>query len=455
MGVITNTWEQLERARIFVRDELWNATPEPRSWAARGLSALQFSVMVAEGFIRDHLLLRASALAYFTVLSLIPMVAVVIAIVGAVGVRSGDLATLIVEQFTVVSPDAQAQILELVAAANFGGLGTIGAVSLFVTTVLGLSNIERALNGIWGVTQQRSWGRRFPDYLAVLVVAPLLLVTALSGAAALEQQWLVQRLLEVPGFALAYEVGLRHAPTIVLSVAFAFLYWFLPNTKVKVSAAALGGGVAGVLVLAAQKLYIGFNFGVARYDALFGGFSALPLLFVWIYLFWAVALFGAEVAFAFQNLALYRREVRGRPPGAAERESIGLRIVVKVARAFRDRGEPLTAEELAERMFVPVRTVRDVVARLHDAGIVAPHGAEDQDGGFQLGRPAELIPILDVLGALRGERESTTGDRDVRELVDRVMAEIDEGAGKGSAGRTLADLLAELNPRGDAAAGGA
>ncbi len=319
MALIDRARRAFHTASDFLRHELWEASPEPRTHAARALNALRFSVMIAEGFVRDRLLLRASALAYFTALALIPMIAVAIAIVGAVGVRSGEFASLIVEQIAAGSPEAQTQILKIIDTANFGGLGTIGAAALFLTTVLGLSNVEQALNEIWGVKQQRSWGRRFPDYLAVLVVSPLLLVTSLSLATTLQSQWMVQKLLSVPLFADAYMLGLEQAPTVVMSIAFAFLYWILPNTKVRIASALLGGIVAGVFVLAAQRLYLDLNVGVARYNALFGGFSAIPLLFAWIYLFWAVVLFGAEVAFAHQNLDLYRREVRGRPPGAAER----------------------------------------------------------------------------------------------------------------------------------------
>ena len=160
--------------------------------------------------------------------------------------------------------------------------------------------------------QQRSFARQFSDYLAVLVIAPLLLATALSLTTTLESQWLVQKLIEYRVFALLYDLGLQQAPMVVLAIAFTFLYWFLPNTRVRPLAAMLGGCVAGVLVVVVQQLYLSMIVGSARYDAVFGGFAALPLLFVWIYLFWAIVLFGAEVAFAYDNLPHYRREVRGR-----------------------------------------------------------------------------------------------------------------------------------------------
>ena len=433
-----------ERAKHFLRGDLWTTELEPRTWAARGLSLLQFVAMVADGFVRDRLLLRASALTYFTVLSMIPLLAVALAIVGAVGVRA-DLAEPVVRQLAAVSPEAQQYILEFIRNANFGGLGTIGAATLLFTTILGISNVERALNSIWGVHKARGWARRFTDYLAVLVVAPLLLGSALSITTTLRSQWLVQRLLELPGFELLYHAGLQYTPVLFLTVAFAFLYWFLPNIQVRIGSALLGGAVASVLVVVAQGLYIQFSVGAARADALYGTAAFLPLFFVWVYVFWALVLFGAEIAFAHQHLALYRREVHGPPASAAQREAVGLRITLEVARAFRDREEPWTDDRLAEALHVPVRTVRDVLVPLQNSGVVAALAGARKEGGYQLGRPAEDISIPDVIGAVRGRREAMRGDARVNETVESVLCELAEGEVKAAAGETLADLLGRIS----------
>jgi membrane protein len=416
---------------------------EPRTWAARAAGLLQLAVMIAHGFVRDRLLLRASALAYFTVLSMVPMLAIAVSVVSSLGVGE-DLTRFAVEWIAAGSPEAQTRILGMVENANFRGLGTLAAVSLFLTTVLGISNIEGALNGIWGVPQVRPWSRRLPDYLAVLVVAPLLLGVALSLATTLRNEWLVRRLLEVPAFALAWELGLRHAPALVLAAGFAFLYGFLPNTHVRPVSAAIGGGVAGVLVSLAQSAYLGFSIGAARANALYGGFAQLPLLFVWIYFFWAIVLFGAEVAFAHQNLPLYRREVRGRAAGPAEREAVGLRIALEIARGFRDAAPPWTADALSESLRVPVRTVRGVLADLDSAGVVVALDARGHAGAWQLGRPAERILVSDVLAALRGPRELAAGEPALAAAVGSLLAELAEAEAKGAGGRSLADLLAEI-----------
>jgi membrane protein len=434
------------RADAFLSEGMWRAQFEPRTWPARGVRLLQFCAMVGEGFVRDNLLLRASALTYFTVLAIVPMLAIVSSVVTALGVTENVVGT-IVDQIALVSQDVADQIREFVANANIAGLGTLGAATLFLTTVLGISNIERALNHIWGVKQNRPWARRLPDYLAVLIVAPLLLGVGLSLATTVKSQYVVQKLLEFPGFELLYHLGLNQLPTVVLAGAFCFLYWFMPNTTVRPAAAVLGGVVSAVAVNAALGLYVGASVGVARANALYGGFAQVPLFFLYTYLFWAIVLFGAEVAFAYQNLELYAREVRGERAGPAEREAIGLRIVLEIGRAFRDVAEPWTAASLADAMRVPVRTVRDVLVPLQAARIVAPVEHVERSDAFQLGRPAERIQVTDVLAALRGSREPVAGDARVSAAVEGVLAELSEGQAKAAAGRTLADLLEGLSPR--------
>ncbi len=447
-----NLLERVRRAEAFLGEGLWRVELEPRTWAARAAGLLQLAVMIAHGFVRDRLLLRATALAYFTVLSMVPMLAIAVSVVSSIGVGE-DLTRFAVEWIAAGSPEAQAKILGIVESANFRGLGQLAAVSLFLTTVLGISNIEGALNGIWGVPQVRPWSRRLPDYLAVLVVAPLLLGAALSLATSLRNEWLVQRLLEVPAFALAWELGLPHAPALVLAVAFAFLYGFLPNTRVRPVSAAIGGLVAGVLVALAQSAYLGFSVGAARANALYGGFAQLPLLFVWIYFFWAIVLFGAEVAFAHQNLPLYRRDLRGRAAGPAEREAVGLRIALEVARGFRDGAAPWTADALSAALQVPVRTVRGVLAELESAGVVAALDPAGYADACQLGRPAERIQVADVLAALRGPREAAAGDPALAGVVGALLAELAEAEAKGAGGRSLADALAAIPPAPRARAG--
>jgi len=439
----------LERAQRFITVDLWSAEPEQRSQLGV-VRLLQFSIMVGEGFVRDKLLLRASALTYFTVLAVVPLLAVAVSIAGAFGVGSQAFVQSVVATLASGSPEAQEKIEGMIAGVNFAGLGTVGASVLLVTTVLAISNVESTLNDIWGVRQARSWGRRFPDYLAVIVAAPLLGGVAISLSITLRSQWVLTRLLEMPLFAFLFQIGLSQLPWMILSLVFAFLYWFLPNTRVRPLSALLGAVPAAILVVIAQGLYADLQIGVVRANAFFGTFAALPLLFASLYVFWAIVLFGAEMAFAHQNLHFYRQEVRGSAAGPAQSEAIGLRIVLEVARRFRDELPPLDAAGVSESLSVPVRTVRTVADQLLARNILSLRVIEGEGEGLQLGRPAERIGIWDVLGGLRGTRSLGVGNPAISGAVEALLSELEGEAIKGAGGRTLADLLASI-PSGDEA----
>jgi membrane protein len=441
--VSAETPDLQQRLQDFFSRDLWT----PEETARRGLAwarrALQFVVVVVQGCVTNLILLRASALTYYSILALIPLLAIALSLVKALGV-SENLAQIIIDRVAAGSPEAGERILGMVQQVDFAGLGTVGAGILVLTSILGISSIENALNTIWGVKRERSWDRRVPDYLAVLIVAPLLLGVALSLGTTLQSQALVGKLLEFPGFETLYSTGLKQAPLAFLWAGFTFLYWFLPNTHVRVFSALIGGLVGAVLFTFAQQIYVGFNVGAQRYNTLFGGLAFLPLLLVWIYLSWVIVLLGAEFAFAHQNLGRVRRARRGEEPGPAAREMFGVAIAARLARAFRDGEGGMDSDALADSLNVPVRTVRSILADLERAGIVAPRG--DARESFQLGRESEHIPIASVLEALRGTRVTSQELSRAGAAVVEVMADVDRQSTQALAGRTLAELAGRIQP---------
>ncbi len=442
----------IARVRSFVVDDLWNLDVGQGRLRSFVLGLAQLVVMISQGFVRDHLLLRASALTYVTTLALIPLLAVMVGIM-RLGRGGDELVNVVVGGMTAVSPEAREIVLEQVRHADFASLGTIGATILLVTSVLALRHLETTLNEIWGVEDQRTWARRLSDYLTVLVVAPLLTGLALSVATTIQGTQVAGGVFEVETIARFEALWLRALPWAALITAFSFLYWFFPNTKVAPLAALAGGVVAAVLFSVARYFYVDLNVGVAKYNAIFGGFAALPLVLAWIYVCWAVVLFGAEVAFASQNLNHYRREVRGREPGMAEREAIGLRVALAIARGFRSGAGATNADELSEQLDLPVRVVREQVRALTVAGLLEQTVDELGETGVLPARPIAGISVADVFHALRGDREAAgpsgaeAGDLDESvlghdEIVAAVMHDVDAAFDAVAATRSLDDLLA-------------
>jgi len=438
----------VERTRRFFAEDLWRMDLRPRSFVGFATRALQVVIMVGQGFVKDQLLLRASALTYVTVLSVIPLFAVMFSIVRLFDPQN-DLAAFAVEYLAAGSPDAQETLLDLVRSANIVGLGSLGAAILFVSSILALRHLEATLNSIWGVRKDRGLARRFSDYLAVVIVVPLFTGVAMSLGATLEADPVLAWLLAFPAFELLYQMGLRYAPELFWLIGFAFVYWFFPNTKVQGRSALVGGALAAVLFSIAQSSYVELSIGAARYSALYGGFAALPLLLVWLYVCWAIVLLGAEFSFAHQNRDHYRLEVQHAGLCAAEIETLGLQLAVEVARAFRDDREAPNAEGLANGVGASVRAVREVIGQLEGAGIFSHCSTGRVAEGYRLARPAERIRISDLLDAIRGLRGEPGGAPALgsRPAVVEMIRQLDDATTRYSDQHTLADVVAGIPER--------
>ena len=213
-----------------------------------------------------------------------------------------------------------------------------GATFLFVTFVSTVTTVESAFNAIWDHAPQRTLGRRITDYFGVMVVAPLLLAVAVSVTAAVQSNIAVSWLMQTWGLGTAARAALPYVAWVAVWALFAFLYMFVPNTRVRLVPAAIAGAIAGSIRQLTHWAYIGFQIGLQGYNAVYGTLAQLPLLLVWIYLSWVIVLLGAEIAWAIQTVPIYSRERRGASKsGQTFREWITLGVCVELARAAEER----------------------------------------------------------------------------------------------------------------------
>ena len=238
--------------------------------------------------------LRAAALTYTTVLSLVPFLAIAFAALKGFGVQN-SLEPVLLKLVGESSREVVSRIIGYVNNTNVKSLGLIGLLTLLVTVVNLLTSIEEAFNAIFGVSETRSLQRRFSDYLSVVVVGPVLLMVAMSMTSSLQSQWLVQWLINHTWLGDAILLLFRLVPYLSVWIAMTFLYSYIPNAKVPLRSALLGGVVAGTIWQLTQWAYFHFQVGVANYNAIYGALAALPIFLVWIYTSWLIVLFGLEL----------------------------------------------------------------------------------------------------------------------------------------------------------------
>jgi membrane protein len=290
-----------------------------------------------------------------------------------------------------------------------------------------MGNIEMSFNDIWGVQKGRHLGRKIADYLAVMIIAPLLFIMASSATVLITSR--VTDLADET--ALLRSAGpliislLKLLPYCVTWLLFTVLYILIPNTTVKIKSALLGGVLAGTLYQLVQWAYIKFQVGVSAYGAIYGSFAALPLFLVWLQMSWLVVLLGAEISFAEQNVDTYEFEPDCDKASNRVKRVLALRVTQLCAQNFQARTEPWTAEQIAEHLGVPIRLVRLTLSELVEARVLAELKTdEEKTAAYQ---PALAIASLTV--------------REVIEMLDR--SGIDAIAfGESPAWGKLADRLA-------------
>lgn len=305
-------------------------------------------------------------------------------------------------------------ILEMVEESGQStAMGTFLGIVFVFFSVFGLMNgIESAFNAIWGTKRNRSWFRVFTDYMLIVLILPFVVAFVVGLTTALETEDLAWGPL---GLLLS---GARY---LVLWLALATVYRVVPNTRVPIRYALLGGIVAGTIWILTAKAFLHFQWGVARANFFYGSFALIPLLLVWIYTCWLIILFGAQITFAYQYEKTFAMERLAEHASHAYKEAICLRSVIEVSRRFDLGLPPLSAAECAADWNVPVRLLNDALDELEEAGLLRQVHTEPIR--YQPARSIDKITIGDVMRAVREHGRDPSALRDdetMKALLERL-----------------------------------
>ncbi|MEJ2471558.1 MAG: YhjD/YihY/BrkB family envelope integrity protein [Desulfuromonadales bacterium] len=436
----------INRSKHFFDHDLWVLDAADKRWWRRFLlSQGQILTIVVRGFIADGCMLRASALTYTTLLSLVPLLALMFAVLKGLGVQN-ELEPLLLKNLAVGGGTVVTKIVEYINNTNVARLGTFGLIFLVLTVLTLLSNIEKTFNRVWGVQETRPLLRRFTDYFSVVTIGPLFLVLAISMTSTLRSQQLVQTLLDQQYIGEALLSLFEVLPFMIMWLVFAGLYLFMPNVKVNLRAALIGGVFGGTLWQVSQWGYLNFQVGVARYNAIYGTMAALPILMVWLYLSWMIVLLGLEMTYATQNLRSIRQDIRGSRVNFASLEFLSLTVLLFVARRFYLGKTALNQEAMSSHLDVPPRLLRKILDELVHLGLLAEIVQEHDGTAYQPAQALETIRLYDVIRGLAvdGVDYSQLGRTRERSVIAKVAERMHAAEKEALDNLTLRDLVLQI-----------
>ncbi len=416
---------KVQEALEFLKGGIWRIrarTLSPRKFFLVRLARI--ILLAARGFHVNKCGLRASALTFFTLLSIVPAFAMLFGI--AKGFSVDKLLEERIHDWLGNQPEVADRIIEfsrsLLQNTKGGLMAGVGLFILIWTVVKVLSHIERSFNEIWGIRQHRTLLRRFTDYLSLLVLCPVFIIV--SGGVVVLINAKVEALLEAVsflGWLAPFVVPVLGLLPICMGWAlFAFIYMYMPNTRVNYRSALVAGVVAGTLYQVAQWGYFNFQVGVAKYSAVYGSFAVLPLFLIWLQLTWFIVLFGCELAFAHQNVETYEFEPDCLAASPAFKRLVDLRIAQMLVRNFDQGRPPATARQVSHEIGAPIRLVNESLFDLVEAGVLTETPlATEKEVGYQPGRSIYALTLAQV-----GEALDHRGTADIPLLESEQLQKI-------------------------------
>jgi membrane protein len=397
------------------------------------IKQLRIFTLAIKGFNEDKCLLKASALTYYLLFSIVPVIALAFAIAKGFGFEK-KLQENLLQDFSE-QQEVLKQVFtyanEMLSNTKGGLIAGIGVVLLLWSVMKLLGNIEDSFNEIWEIKKGRGFVRKFTDYLSVILIAPIFIIISGSITVIIKSQLdtAMSTYTWLQHIGPAFMVLLKLISFFLITFLFTFIYMVLPNTKVKFAAAFKAALVAAILFELLEWGYITFQIGVAQYSAIYGSFAALPLFLIWVQYSWFIVLFGAELAFANQHVDHYELENEIQGISIRYKRVLALLIANKVVKNFIEGKAPLTAEELAMKLDLPVRLVRSIIFEFTESGIfngIAANG--EKDLAYQPGMSESKLSVRYIINTMekKGVNEMPIQHTHELDSIQGLMDEFDK-----------------------------
>jgi len=405
------------------------------------LRLLRYPYAILRDLSRGQINLYAMGLVYATLLSLIPLLAFAFAILKAFGAHR-ELEPLILEFFKPVgdhAPELTQRVMQFADNVSTGVVGSLG-LALLLWTLLGtIKKVEDGFNFLWRVEHARSFARRVTEYIALLIVGPVVVVGFIG---------LSHRALDsaTAGFGhyvpfwdrLTNWMTVQAAPLVMVTAIFTAVYMFVPNTKVKWKSAVIGGVTAGILWAVVGKLFTAFVVYTTRLSVVYAGFAIIVAALLWTYFGWLILLIGAQLSFYVQNRNYLRLGLTELRLSAVQREQLTLRVMYLIARSYHDGKNRWTVDGLSHELGMPGIALSRIVNALETSGLVTLTDDEILLPARDLGK----ITIQEIIDIARNEKAGQVAPRPFKvPAVDAISSKMDEAWRRSCGDTTLRELV--------------
>jgi membrane protein len=368
---------QLKKLKEFFSNDIWYVKLEkfPR-WQRGAIKLARIVLMSVKDFSTKQLELRATSLTLYSLLSIVPVIAMIFGIAKGFGLEAylNEQLNKAFASQPVILDNLINYVHNILAGAKGGIIAGFGFILLLWSVLQVLSSIEDTFNSIWYVKTPRTWVRKFTDYLTIMMLAPIFIV--LSGVinvfiATQIQSFARQLLLFGPVVSKTVVFFINLLPYLTTSVLFFFLYMVMPNTRVKPKAAWYASIVAGIVFQLFQWAYIEFQVGVSRYNAIYGSFASIPLFITWLQFSWMIVLIGAEIAYSVQNVTNFDLDDKKQRLSHKMRMLYSLYILRYVCSKFKQSQPAPDIQEMSAKLDIKAGLLKNLLHEMQECQLVA------------------------------------------------------------------------------------
>ena len=435
----------IQQLQKIVDTVVWDKDLEEAGPLGKLLAAvLRYLYAVLRDFMSGGLTMRAMSLVYTTLLAVVPLLAVSFAILKGFGVFN-QLEPYLDDLLAPLGPQGEEitrKTLELVDNVRGSVLGGVGLAFFVYTAVSTVQKVEESFNYVWYVSKPRSFARRFTEYLIILLVGPMVMVTAIGMITSIQSNTVVQYVLTNEALGPVFVLAGKFVPYLLISAVFTFLYLFLPNTKVRFTSALFGGVAGGVMWATMGAIFTNFILYASRTLQIYAGFAVAITSLIWLYLNWLVLLLGSQLAFYHQRPAFLRVGRQEPRLSNGMRERLAINVMFLVGKAFRDPGRSITPAAVAAKLRIPSITLAPIATALEEEGLLVTTEKEQWLPGREMSRIRldEILAVVRQKGETGSWRQPTWSDE-----IDALAARFDSAVRDIVGDRSLADLLDEAS----------